>query len=87
MARNLNELEVLPPLSYNHAHCLVDLFEQALSKAPAKDAKKLYLLYAKFEEDHGRARRAMAIYDRACEAVDDDSKFEVHRLLSSTRLC
>ena len=36
-----------------------DLFEQAVSNVPAKHAHVLFLLYAKFEEDHGLARRAM----------------------------
>lgn len=47
-----------------------DLFEQAVDKATSKAAFKLYLLYGKFEEDHGLARRAMNIYDRGCRAVE-----------------
>ena len=32
---------------------LSDLFERAVEKAPSKEAKKLFLLYAKFEEEYG----------------------------------
>jgi hypothetical protein len=34
----------------------------------------IYLLYAKFEEEHGLARHAMEIYNRATEAVDKEEK-------------
>jgi len=34
-------------------------------------------LYAKLEEDHGLARRAMAVYDRATRAVQADQQLEV----------
>ena len=37
----------------------------------------IFLLYAKMEEEHGLARHAMAIYDRACKAVAIDDQFEV----------
>ena len=38
-----------------------DLFEQATEKVPAKDAKTIYLLYAKFEEDFGEARQPVLV--------------------------
>ncbi|KAJ3192181.1 pre-mRNA-splicing factor syf1 [Irineochytrium annulatum] len=57
-----------------------DLFEHALDKCPAKYAKVLYLLYAKLEEDHGLARRAMKVYDRATMAVSDEDRFDVFEL-------
>ena len=47
-----------------------DLFEQCLSSCPPEFAKGFYLLYAKLEEDHGLAKHAMSIYDRAVSAVD-----------------
>lgn len=34
-------------------------------------------MYAKMEEDYGLAKRAMSIYDRATQVVQDDDKFEV----------
>lgn len=37
----------------------------------------LYLLYAKLEEEHGLARHAMTIYDRATKAVTPDEQSEV----------
>ena len=54
-----------------------DLFEQALEKCPPKSSKPIYLMYATFEEDHGLAKRAMSIYDRATTAVADEDKFEL----------
>jgi hypothetical protein len=35
-------------------------------------------MYARLEEDHGLARHAMAIYDRATKAVLPEEQFEVH---------
>ena len=37
----------------------------------------LYLLYSKLEEEHGLARHAMAVYDRATKAVLPEEQFEV----------
>lgn len=37
----------------------------------------LYLLYAKLEEEHGMARHAMAVYDRATKAVLPEEQFDV----------
>ena len=54
-----------------------DLFEQALDGCPAKSCKALYLMFGKFEEDHGLGKRAMKVYERATEAVADEDKFEV----------
>lgn len=54
-----------------------DLFEQALDACPAKFCKPLYLMYAKLEEEHGLAKRAMGIYDRAASTVQDSDKFEM----------
>jgi hypothetical protein len=34
-------------------------------------------MYAQLEEDHGLAKRAMSIYDRATQVVADGDKFEV----------
>lgn len=56
-----------------------DLFEQALEKCPAKYSKPLYLMYGELEEEHGLAKRAMSIYERATNAVSDDDKFSVRR--------
>lgn len=57
-----------------------DLFEQCLEGCPAKFAKALFLLYAKLEEEHGLARHAMAIYDRATKAVPPDQQFEMFNI-------
>lgn len=57
-----------------------DLFEQCLEKCPAKFAKALYLLYAKLEEEHGLARHAMAVYERATSAVLPEEMFEMFNI-------
>lgn len=54
-----------------------DLFEQALENCPAKSCKPLYLMYAKLEEEHGLAKRAMGIYDRSASVVQDSDKFDM----------
>ena len=42
------------------------------------------MMYATFEEEHGLAKRAMSIYDRATSAVADEDKFEVSLCSSLT---
>ncbi|XP_052223848.1 pre-mRNA-splicing factor SYF1-like [Dreissena polymorpha] len=54
-----------------------DLFEQCLENCPPKFAKAIYLLYAKLEEDFGLARHAMAVYDRATQAVLPEEQYEM----------
>lgn len=54
-----------------------DLFEQCLENCPPKFAKAIYLLYAKLEEEHGLARHAMAVYDRATQAVLPEEQNEM----------
>ncbi|KAF0291296.1 Pre-mRNA-splicing factor SYF1 [Amphibalanus amphitrite] len=54
-----------------------DLFEQCLEHCPEQFAKALYMLYAKLEEEHGLARHAMAVYDRATAAVPQNEKKEM----------
>lgn len=51
-----------------------DMFEQAIDGVPSKYAKPLYLMYAHVEEQHGLARHAMNVYDRACRAVEEAEK-------------
>mmetsp|Transcript_27913 Transcript_27913/g.86345 ORF Transcript_27913/g.86345 Transcript_27913/m.86345 type:complete len:928 (+) Transcript_27913:155-2938(+) len=60
-----------------------DLFEQALRGAPPADAAGLYVDYAKLEEAHGLARRAMAVYERAATTADDDRAFAAWRLYAA----
>lgn len=59
-----------------------DLFEQALEKCPPKSCKPLFLMYAQLEEDHGLARRSMAVLERGTKAVADEDKFEVSSFLT-----
>src|SRR6266851_7849535 len=59
-----------------------DLFEQALEKCPPKSCKSIFLMYTQLEEEHGLAKRAMTIYDRATQVVENEDKFEVGCFLS-----
>ncbi|UMM12636.1 hypothetical protein L5515_001313 [Caenorhabditis briggsae] len=47
-----------------------DLFEQCLENCPPTHSKYIFLLYAKLEEEHGLARHALSIYNRATSGVD-----------------
>lgn len=44
----------------------------------------LHLLYARLEEQHGLARRAIRIYERATEAVLPEERFEVNPFFDET---
>ncbi|XP_056647942.1 pre-mRNA-splicing factor syf1 homolog [Diorhabda sublineata] len=57
-----------------------DLFEQCLDGCPPQFAKHLYLLYAKLEEEHGMARHAMAVYERATKAVPEQEMFDIFNI-------
>uniref|UniRef100_A0A668AVE3 Pre-mRNA-splicing factor SYF1 n=1 Tax=Myripristis murdjan TaxID=586833 RepID=A0A668AVE3_9TELE len=57
-----------------------DLFEQALDGCPAKFAKTIYLLYAKLEEEYGLARHAMAVYERATQAVETEERHHMFNI-------
>lgn len=54
-----------------------DLFEQALEKCPEKFCRAIYLMFGKLEEEHGLAKRAMNIYQRAIERVSNQDKFNM----------
>lgn len=58
-----------------------DLFEQAVEKVPPKFARRLHMLYAKLEEEHGLARHALSIYNRATKAVEEKDMFEMYGIL------
>uniref|UniRef100_A0A7S1RQK7 Pre-mRNA-splicing factor Syf1/CRNKL1-like C-terminal HAT-repeats domain-containing protein n=1 Tax=Alexandrium catenella TaxID=2925 RepID=A0A7S1RQK7_ALECA len=58
-----------------------DLFEQALEKVPPRHAKRLHMLYARLEEEHGLARHALAIYNRATRAVEEKDQYEMYSIL------
>lgn len=57
-----------------------DLFEQCLTSCPPQFAKGFYLLYAKLEEEHGLAKHAISIYDRAVSAVDKSDQLEMYNV-------
>jgi len=54
-----------------------DLFEQCLQDIPSEFSKKIFLLYAKLEEEHGLVKRSMDIYKKSIDKVKDDEKLEV----------
>ncbi|GBF90079.1 pre-mRNA-splicing factor [Raphidocelis subcapitata] len=54
-----------------------DLFESALADAPPDKAKPLFLEYARLEEQHGLARRAMEVYARALQGVTKEERLPV----------
>jgi hypothetical protein len=60
-----------------------DLFEQALTHCPVDLARPLYLLYARLEEEHGLAKNAMRVYDRATRGVAPEEQFEMYLLYAS----
>lgn len=57
-----------------------DLFEQCLENCPPEFAKSIFLLYAKLEEEHGLARHAMSVYERAATAVLPEQMFEMFNI-------
>jgi pre-mRNA-splicing factor SYF1 len=73
-----------------------DLFEQCIdevcnninilfvttfpSQCPEEFTKNIFLLYAKLEEEHGMARHAMAVYDRAVLKVAAKEQAEVYNI-------
>lgn len=61
-----------------------DLFEQALEKCPPKYSKTLYIAFARLEEEHGIAKHAMRIYQRATENVDITDLNEIYLVKSTT---
>ena len=57
-----------------------DLFEQSVKNAPEMDVAELYLKYAEAEEEYGAPRRAIAVYDRATQAVPSSGRLDMYRL-------
>lgn len=49
-------------------------------QAPADSVRPLYLQYAKLEEDHGLAKRAMKVYDQATKAVPNNEKLSMYEI-------
>jgi len=58
-----------------------DLFEQACENASPKFARRLHMLYARLEEEHGLARHALAIYNRATKAVEEKDMYDMYGIL------
>jgi len=60
-----------------------DLFEQVLEKVPAKESRVFFVMFANLEEEHGLARHAMAVYDRACRTVAEEDRYAMYLLYIS----
>jgi len=62
-----------------------ELFEQAISGAPAEDPHLLmvYLLYAEMEEKVGLAQRAMDVYARAGKAIPQKQRADLYRVYAA----
>jgi len=54
-----------------------DLFDQCLEDIPKDYAKKIFLLYAKLEEEHGLVKRSMEIYSSSVDKVKSEEQLEV----------
>lgn len=57
-----------------------DLFEQVVGQCPPDQAKLFYIQYAALEEQYGLVRRAMAVLDRATQAVAEADRMEMYLL-------
>ncbi|KII63012.1 Pre-mRNA-splicing factor SYF1 [Thelohanellus kitauei] len=62
---------------------LRDLFEQCLSSCPPKYCFNFYVLYGMIEEQYGLARRALAVYERACNSVNPCDKLTAYSVYVS----
>ncbi|CAH2044591.1 unnamed protein product [Thlaspi arvense] len=60
-----------------------ELFEHAVSTAPADAVRTLYLQYAKLEEDYGLAKRAMKVYEEATKKVPEGQMLEMYEIYIS----
>ncbi|KAJ2897532.1 pre-mRNA-splicing factor syf1, partial [Coemansia aciculifera] len=63
-----------------------ELFEQALVGCPKEYAKSLFVAYGRLEEEHGLARRALRVYERATAAtggVSRDQRLEMFRFYAA----
>ena len=60
-----------------------DLFEQCVAEIPKEYAKKIFLLYAKLEEEHGLVKRAMEIYSKSIDKVWAATGFLSHKTVSA----
>ena len=70
-------------LHYPEMHEMTPDFRRFLVcsvQAPADEAKPLFLQYAGLEEEHGLARSAMEVYDRAVKTVPLKERLTVYEL-------
>jgi len=57
-----------------------ELFDQAISACPPGPNRKLYLMYARLEEQRGLARHALRIYDEAVAKVKENDRPQMYRI-------
>ncbi|KAJ1730408.1 pre-mRNA-splicing factor syf1 [Coemansia biformis] len=60
-----------------------DLFEQALNKCPPEYAKPIFVAYGRLEEEHGLARRALRVYERATAGVHARERLDMFRFYAA----
>ena len=53
------------------------MFDQCVAEIPKEFAKKIFLLYAKLEEEHGLVKRAMEIYSNSIDKVKADEQMDM----------
>jgi pre-mRNA-splicing factor SYF1 len=57
-----------------------ELFDRCLESCPPSDASEFFILYGKFEEEYGLAKRALGVYERMCTVVPPEEKFSAYEL-------
>ena len=62
--------------SYDNVHGTVQTSSDTDCRLVLLLPSVLYLLYSTLEEEHGLARHAMAVYNRATKAVLPEEQFE-----------
>lgn len=57
-----------------------ELYERCVKQVVPENASEFYLLYAKFEETYGLAKRALGVYERLCTTVPKEEKLKAYEL-------
>jgi pre-mRNA-splicing factor SYF1 len=57
-----------------------ELYERCVEHVVPEKASEFYLMYAKFEEAYGLAKRALGVYERLCTTVPKEEKLKAYEL-------
>jgi pre-mRNA-splicing factor SYF1 len=57
-----------------------ELYERCVENVIPEKASEFYLMYAKFEETYGLAKRALGVYERLCTTVPKEDKLKAYEL-------